>query len=119
MLVIGSRASHDRVSVVRQFLNRDAGEESGEAGVVVLAPTLARMVMTLSTLDPHAEKQLADRSAGDFRRVERLEKRRRTFALRRPLNRENLPNHFVVRSIRSELLSQPASQPDGSLRRNF
>src|SRR5262249_24728742 len=46
---------------VLNHLVLDAGEEGGEAVVVVLSPTVERMVVALGALHPDAEKNLGDR----------------------------------------------------------
>ena len=119
MLGVGTTTRDDRFGSVRQSLESRPRKEAREASVVVLAPAFARVMMALSALDAHAEKQLAHRATGHFRLVERLEECGRTLTLNGSLNRENLTDELVVRTVRLKLFSQPACQPDRPLGRDF
>src|SRR5439155_23648172 len=104
---------------IRQPLDGEAGEESGQAGVVVLPPPLAGMMMALGTFNPDAEEELTDRAAGELRLVDRLEERGRAFALHGALRGDDFPDHRIVGAVLGELLAEPAGDTDGPLRRDL
>ena len=119
MFRVRARFRDDRFTALGQLLRRYAREEADESRVVVLPPTLARMVVALGAFDANAQEQLTHAAARELGLVDRFKERGRTFILNRPLRRQNVTDHLVVRPVRCELPSQPASESHGRLWRHL
>ncbi len=102
---------HDRLAAEQAellaVLGADAGEERGEAVVVVLAVLLERMMVALGALQPHAEEELG-RRLGQLRRiVGDAVVVGRAARVDRALGRDQLADELVERLVGAERLLDP------------
>ena len=90
----------------RRF-STDLSEERRETVVVVLTPSLKRMVKTLSTLHPHPEKQLGDIFELLLRLGHSLVPGNRRISDDRPGGSQKFPDDLIVRDVGQQAVANP------------
>src|SRR5262249_48743979 len=109
---IGPLLHEDRLAAAGERLSLNAREEAGEGEVILLAPAVGGMMVTLGALDADAEKELAERPAHLLGRLQRLVERGRPLVADVAARREYLAYELIVGAILSEPLPKPAREGD-------
>ena len=95
------------LGLVVDLLALEGREVGGQAIVVVLLPSVERVVMAFGAGDAHSEKNLSRRFGGDLRVAVGAIERGRWILVRAPETRDELADPLLKRAIRCDLLTEP------------
>ena len=98
------------LGLVVDLLALKGREVGGQAVVVVLLPSVERVVMAFGAGDAHAEKNLSRRFGGDLGIAVSPIERGRWILVRAPEARDELADPLLKRTIRCDLLTEPFMQ---------